>query len=119
MKVQNIYMGIRIPANHLIKVIDQVQNSFGMYPGAQASLSGLSHDGDKITLTVQIVVPKSNTNPSAISAIQFAHHINESFYDYMPHHKEAPTVHEVDMLAAFQDKIIENTRTDMEHHVYV
>lgn len=105
MKIHNIYLGMRMPKEHITKILVQMQNAFDLHPGAVASFSGLSYEGDKVLLTVRIQVPRSNTEPAALSALQLAQYINSSFYDYMPHHKEVPTEYEIRAMQSVRDKM--------------
>lgn len=115
MRTQNIYIYLRSPIKRLSVVVHQLQQLMHSHPGADVTLAGLGLEDDDALVSLGLVVPVSNSDPSAISALKFAHALNLSFFDYMPFYNKAPSPQEQEALQKFLE--LEYTPGDTNVHI--
>lgn len=97
LKNQKVYITLRPYTAHLRGALNQVRELMKTHPGVDASIVGLSVDGDKARLILAIDVPVSNSHPAGVSALRFTHDMNLNMFDSAPSFSHPPTDMERDM----------------------
>lgn len=118
MKIQNIYVLLRVPTQKINLVVEQIKNLSSTHPLAQVNFAGLGFDGDKNRLILQIKVPLSNTEPSAIEAIRFVHDLNLNMFIYHPSFTAMPTSVEKENLTYLTDDLDLSVLVSESERVY-
>lgn len=96
--VQKVYIHLRPRTHQATRVIAQIEDLMVIHPGANVCIAGLGNDEAHSTISIEIIVPRSNTNPVSVSGLYFAQAVFTSLFDYAPCYAAAPT--EVERLNA-------------------
>lgn len=108
LKSQKVYITLRPYVASLRGSLVQIRELMKTHPGADASIVGMSIDGDKARLILEIEVPISNSHPAGVSALRFTHDLNLNMFDYSPSFSHAPTDSERDMAEALLEMFPRN-----------
>lgn len=106
-KTQIIYVALRVPSERTKGAIRQVLELRRTHPAAMVSVDALSVEGDRVCLYVKLDVPISNTNPTAIAALQFVYDMNLNMYEYMPTYTHPPSPEERELAVRYLDVIMQ------------
>lgn len=98
---QKIYLHIRPKTEYMDKAFSQIEDLISRHPGAKTKIVGLGRDGTNAIITIELSIPRSNTHPSAVSALGFAEAVFSSLFDHVPCYCVEPTEAEVDYAEKF------------------